>query len=238
MPNAISPDQVADLREYLIGTFDQKSDLASDSPTLRADLCSRHPETRFLLAHPPLVESLSVVLGQDFTYLPEMAAHSSFFSKWHKDTQSPEAAGHEFHWDDDYLMVEAAIYLQDNNEYGGGLDVVPGSHNRPVATRKQRIQAWFERKRPYSIPSKAGDLVLFHFRIDHRATPPKFGRKAPTGDARKLAIFFACSRNNAHVRPYIEFLKEYSPMSYIDGHEYPPELLDYADKNGLNLTPA
>lgn len=238
VPNAISPEQVASLREYLIGSFEQESTFKSDTPYLRADLCARHPETRFLLAQPALVQSLKALLGDDFAYLPEMAAHSSFFSTWHKDTQSQEAAGHEFQWSDDYLMVEAAIYLQDNNEKGGGLEVVPGSHRIPAKTRLERARQWLRRKRPYSIPSKAGDLILFDFRIDHRASRPKRGVKQGTGKDRKLAIFFACSRDNQHIRSYMDFLKEYSPMSYIGGHEYPPELVEYAKENGLNLTAA
>lgn len=240
IPNVVSKERVAELRSYLIDDFDGGERFQSDTPALRADLCARHPETRDLLWNEKMVGPLRSLLGDDFVYLPEMAAHSSFFSTWHKDTQSQESAGHEFHWNDDYLMVEAAIYLQDNNELGGGLEVVPGSHmkRRRVETRLQRILTRLKRLRPYSIPSKAGDLVFFHYRIDHRASKPRLGKKAPTGADRKVALFFGCSRNNVYVRDYIEFLKSYGPMSYVNEHEYPPELVAEAERNSLTLAPA
>ena len=235
VPGVLSESQVAGLRELLIEKFDSGPEKSTDTPTLRADLCARYPETRYLLWHGPIVETLRALLGDDFVYLPEMSAHASFFSDWHKDTQSQELAGHDFHWRDDFLMVEAALYLQDNDDHGGGLDVVPGSHNQPARTRWERLRTWLRRKRPHSIRSKAGDLVIFDFRCDHRATRPKLGRRARTGEDRKLAIFFACSANNAHVREYLEFLRSYDGAKWILDYEYPEDLLQEADRRALKL---
>src|SRR5262249_3919397 len=68
-----------------------------------------------------------------FIMLPENSATmNTFANRWHKDTTYLELNGHKFHWERDFLMVGAAYYLQDNSpEYGGGLDVEPGSHYQP-----------------------------------------------------------------------------------------------------------
>jgi hypothetical protein len=82
--------------------------------------------------HKPTIEILRKLLGNDFVVLRECAAHFQGFGGWHKDTTSQEFAGHLFQWSENYLMVEVAYYLQDNDEeYGGGLDVEPGSHRKP-----------------------------------------------------------------------------------------------------------
>jgi hypothetical protein len=96
------------------------------------------------------IQALRTVLGEDFVFINEFALHDSFYVGWHTDTASPEGkVGHEFHWSPGFCVVQAAIYLQDNNENGGGLDVVPGSYVRDdpfAASRPSR------RPRDFSSP--------------------------------------------------------------------------------------
>ena len=153
-------------------------------------------------------------------------------------------------------MLEVALYLQDNSEeYGGGLDVIPGSHFLPDKYVKPRLPAkgalgrfWrnvkyklaryglqVKEKTPvgrYLIPSKAGDLVLFNFKIDHKSTAAN-GPIPP--ERRKFAMFFACSANNRHVENYIQFLLSRPDYHYLKNHRYPESLQELADENNVIL---
>lgn len=262
VPDVLTKQQVAEMRATLRKIFEAPSKLDGDSDppwdgvswergqigTIRSDVCARHPELRWLLAHEPIVSALRSLLGDDFLYLPEMSAHWRGFGEWHKDTTSQERAGKRFHWDADYLMVEAALYMQDNDpRYGGGLDVIPGSHEQPdtyvghtstdvLNKAKNKLKQWgvIPPKKGYSIPSKAGDLVLFHYRIDHRASWPSVQTKPPV-DKEKMAVFFGCSRNNAHAKTYLDHLLARPDYTFLRGHKYPDELLALAREKKLSL---
>jgi hypothetical protein len=242
VPGVLQQDQISGLRTFFEGVFSQPSDYPGDSKELRNDICSRYPETRFLLTHPPLISALKGLLGDDFVLLPEMAVHDHRFGPWHKDTTSMEQEGLETHWKDDFRIVQVALYLQPNTEeWGGGLDIVPGSHKeRDAYVQGKGISGKLERrrrfKRAYSIPNQAGDMVAFNLRADHQATQPKGGDvSAIPADHRKFAIFFVCSANNEHARNYKEFITGRSGYDYLEGHSYPDEVRDAAEKQGLTL---
>jgi hypothetical protein len=95
-----------------------------------AAVLKRFPQFRWIFAHEPLLEALRLILGDKFILIDEVALHDSGYGGWHTDTTSLEVAGHEFNWAPDFLVVQCAIYMQDNSEYAGGLDVIPGSHLR------------------------------------------------------------------------------------------------------------
>jgi hypothetical protein len=195
--------------------------------------------------YPPVVAVLRGLLGRDFVFLPESAVHDSGYGGWHKDTGAQERAGLTFHWEPDFRMVQVALYLQDNTPAaGGGLDVIPGSHLRRDQCGEFRerggLRDWLQarlwgavRGCAYSVPSAAGDLVLFHYRLDHRATQPAAQPVPP--EHRKLAIFFACSANNRHVRKYIDFIACRPEYHYLKDHRYPDNLLRAAREQHLTL---
>ncbi len=252
VPEVLTSEQVASLRTELaklfsmpateLGDFDRRGRLGS----VRFDVCARHPSLRWLLTHPPLLEALRGLLGDDFVFLPEMSAHHAGYGDWHKDTTSQERAGEAFHWSEDYLMVEAGFYLQPNSvEHGGGLSVQPGSHRKPdryidIIDRnvfdkvRTKLKAWnvIPTEKGYPIPSKAGDLVFFDFRIDHRATPAAQNPVPP--EYQKYARFFACSRANHHVTKYIEYIKRRPDYLYLKD-PYPAAVTELTTQQGLNL---
>ncbi len=252
VPNVLSAEQVASLRGELTGIFEEPATYPGDFDkrgrigSVRSDICSRHQSLRWLLTHPPLLEALRGLLGADFKYLPEMSAHHAGYGDWHKDTTSQERAGEKFHWDDDYLMVEAGLYLQPNTpEYGGGLSVIPGSHNaadtyldvidRTVFDKlRTKLKAWnvLPTLQGYAIPSRPGDLVLFHFRIDHRATPCRARSMLPEHE--KYSLFFACSRANALADQYVEYIKRRPDYLYMND-EYPADLMRLATEHNLSM---
>ena len=119
-------------------------------------------------------------------------------------------------------MVTVGIYLQDNDEYGGGIRFVPGSHRGTdefVELMKRKIVAreslsnsrvkqilkrlsggkLFDYQKPFlrrpnevNVPSKAGDILIWDMRLAHAASHPVVKRPAPYGD--KIGVFFTCGR--------------------------------------------
>lgn len=110
---------------------------------------------------------------------------------WHRDSQS--AGKNSSHlYEDDYLVSKCGIYLQDDNlEWGGGLEVIPGSHKcgpfgyKPFWRKKygsrfkisnlqmkvQKIRDDYLLKK-VRLNLKAGDLLVFHGNLLHRASQP------------------------------------------------------------------
>jgi ectoine hydroxylase-related dioxygenase (phytanoyl-CoA dioxygenase family) len=260
---ALDPDGAAELRRELEELFatstPQRGDI--DAPPtagmrgggVRVDLFSRYPQFREVFAQPKVLGALRSLLGEDFVLFPEVVAHDSRYGGWHKDTTPLERAGERFQWEPEFRIVECAFYTQDNNEYGGGLDVVPGTHHDPDTTPaapkvtlldrvmwklgRPRLKANdnFEREGAISVPSVAGDLVIFHFRLDHRASQPRNMRadQIPP-DQRKLALFFSAGANNELSRRYRSYLNtEYAHLQ--DGHSYPADAQEFARQHRITL---
>ena len=58
---------------------------------------------------------------------------------------------------------------------------------------------------------RAGDVVIFHLRLSHRASRRGSDAKADTD--RKLAMFVVAGANNALTRRYNAWLDEYAQMN-------------------------
>jgi hypothetical protein len=255
VPAALSPDEVAHLRAYFTKVFAEPPTHPGDVAQVRQDIFARLPETRVFMTKPSILSALRAVLGDDFVFVPEMQVHDSRYGFWHKDTSSMEREGYFFHREPDFRMVQCAVYLQDNDEYGGGLDIEPGSHLAPDTTpappitplwKRALIKAGFKSFLPrakkhesaYSIPSKAGDLVIFDMRANHMATPPTVCKVDEIPAAkRKFGIFFICSRNNDHPRRYVEYVAPQPHYDYLEGgdHTYPADVLELAEEHRLTL---
>ena len=275
VPSVLTPEQMRSLRSSLEAIF-ARPPAAGDTVSIRNDVFARNPELWWMLTEPRILSSLRSLLGDDFVYFPESAAHDHSFGGWHKDTTTGEQAGEDFHLQPDFLMVQTGFYQQDNGPYGGGLDVVPGSHLQPdtyvkrhwgaqAAWRLQQVRLSAERSgrsllRPlkrafvgpaqtagqvirlksdsphpgaYTVPSRAGDFVIFHVRLDHKASWPE---KTPIpADKRKLALFTVCSANNRHVDAYKQFLLRRAEYPYLRNHRYPPDLLKIASQHSIHL---
>jgi Phytanoyl-CoA dioxygenase (PhyH) len=264
VPNVLNADRVKWLRGFFRPKFDLPADsrLPGDSSGYLFLPFSRYPEVRWLFFHEPTMAVLKSLLGEQFAATPDDAVHLNGFGRWHRDTTSPELDGHRFHYEDDYLVVTVAYYLQDNTaEYGGGLDIQPGTHLARtdcfVAQRRERMnkkqpgvlrKAWqkvsgstdtpgeFELPDPQnvlSIPSKAGDLVIFDCRIHHRATPGQ--QKNPPPDKEKIAIFETYSRNNAHASASSNYSRSRRDYVHLKDFSWPAELREQAGALGINL---
>jgi Phytanoyl-CoA dioxygenase (PhyH) len=252
VPGILSQEQVRSLREYLGPKFETPPEQRGkgDLDKVMLDIFSRNPSIRWLLFHEPTQQVLRGLLGDDFVVLREAAAHFELFGGWHKDTTSQERAGQRFQWDPGYLMVEVAYYLQDNSEeFGGGLDVQPGTHRQSdrYATpaqderntklrgvRNRLFGAPDENQKPVSVPSKAGDLVIFDFRLNHQATQRTSSNPPP--ERQKMAVFIACSSNSPHVQRYHDYLASRPDYVYLQGgFSYPEEFARDAEAHGVTM---
>lgn len=239
-PGVLSADEVARLRRSLEELFAQAPTHAGDRQEIRNDVYSRYPDLRFLLGHPKILDGLRTILGDDLVSVPEMAVHDSGFGGWHKDTASIDLAGKDFHREPDFRMVQMAIYLQPNTEYGGGLDIVPGSQYDPPPGEKtgllKRAKNVIGGRRPHTIPNQAGDMVMFDMRCDHRATPPTACEPdALPEEHRKFAIFSVWSSKREHADKYREHIASRKGYDYLEGHSYPDEVQQIARENEFSL---
>jgi hypothetical protein len=252
VPGVLTPQQVKSLREYLRPKFETPAEQRpkGDTDHVMFNVFSRNPALRWLLFHEPTRQILRGLLGEDFVVLRETSAHFEVFGGWHKDTTAQERAGQTFHLEPEYLMVEVAYYLQDNSaEFGGGLDVRPGTHrerDRYAAPKKDDLSSKLrgvrdrvfgapdENKNNLSVPSKAGDLVIFDFRVNHQATQRTSTNPPP--DRQKMAIFIACSRNTPQVQRYHDYIASRPDYGYLQGgFSYPEDFARDAKAHGINM---
>jgi hypothetical protein len=222
------------------------------------EVFARYEELSWLLFKEPTVSILRALLGEDFALLRGSSVHHERYGWWwHKDTSNNERAGHRFHLEKDFDQLLICYYLQDNGPvYGGGLDVEPGTHlKRDPGFQKPAMveikDPFWKRllgrgskekkmglnyndhmiKNPVSIPSKAGDLVIFNVKINHRATQ-KTAEEVPI-DNEKLAIFGMFSRNNRHINALNDYVTNTHEFNVKD---YPPSVREQAANVRMTLS--
>jgi ectoine hydroxylase-related dioxygenase (phytanoyl-CoA dioxygenase family) len=257
-------EQINNFRVDVEKIFCKDFQTLGDKLNLRWDPFNLNPELRCILFNATMLNSLREILGDDFLILNDMSLMRSGFGRWHKDTTTSEFYLNKFHYQNDFQMLTVIIYLQDNNEYGGGLDVVPCSHLKkydelvtPLHNNKKDIYYYFKRIRP-----KLVSLFLdffekyFNKKIDLKKnikyTIPslkgdvvffdmRLEHKASwpvkdrTGQPDKLAFTFTVGRNNDHTKQYMSFLKSRKDFRHLDRHVFRKDFLDDCKKNRVNI---
>ena len=232
--NVLTPEEMAFLRKRANEIFSSDEWKVSQYNTNRTviDIYKYfHDIMRVSLSKKVVDTVKSLLENDDIILTPETAMMTGFYPTWHKDTTTPEKGGHTFHKSPDFKIVRCGIYMQDNDEYGGGLSVIAGSHKKPdnfltgeflpERTLFYRIKnRLFPEKEednkklnPYNlkivdIPSRVGDLIFFNFQTAHKGTIPKSQKIADVPpDKKKIAIFDTFGVNNEQTRMYLDFLK-------------------------------
>lgn len=244
VPSVLTSEQVAQLRSEVEARFDAPlSDRpAGDSDGFVFDLFNRYSEFSWVLFLPSVLDALREVTGDPPVLLRESVAQREQYGHWHKDTTSAERAGERFPLADDLRFAELAFYLQDNDaEFAGGLEVAPRSHRaddefarRGVVDRALGKLRGGPRQpdEVVPVPSRAGDLVIFDFRLSHRATRPKVPRGSRPD---KLALFQAVSSRSSHVDAYHRYLTGRPGYDYLEGYRWGEDLTRSAEEAGLLL---
>jgi ectoine hydroxylase-related dioxygenase (phytanoyl-CoA dioxygenase family) len=264
LKNVFSPEETDRIRIIVEKIFNKENQTADDNKNVRWDFFNLNPELRFILFNSVIVNSLREILGQDFLVLDDMAILRSGFGRWHKDTSTLEFYQNKFHYNNDYQMLTVIIYLQDNNEYGGGLDVIPKSHLQnydglvtPLNGKKKDFYYYIKRIKP-KMTSYFLDFCekFLHKKIDLKKnikfTIPslkgdviffdmRLEHKAswPIKDRKhqpdKLALTFTAGRNNVYTKEYMNFLKKRKDFKHLDNHYFRKDFLDDCKKNKINL---
>jgi hypothetical protein len=228
--------------------------------TARSDVYARHEELRWVLLHPPLLVALRELLGTPVVFIPEHPLHKGFYAGWHRDTSSPRRDGQRFYLQRDFHMAQVAVYLQDNSAGGGGLDVVPRSHREVFQERLEdlglavarRVPFPFKKgrgrlewlltlpaslparlRKPATLSTRAGDVVLFDLRLRHRATPRVSGGAAGAPD--KYALFLVCSADNPRAYEYLHYIRDVRRNEAVVGHSFPEALKEEGRRAGVVL---
>ncbi len=229
IPNVLKKEEVDYLRNRIMNHINNKDFSNIKTNKVIEDPYELFPDFIGITLKSEVIDVIKCLLGQNPVLMPETAIHIGFYTGWHKDTTNINQAGLNFHESKDYLMVEAGFYLQDNDELGGGLVVMEGSHltKDPYITGEHYKVNFFERIKnkifkinednrerinPYkhkivNIPSKAGDLVIFNFKTNHRASRPlNVSIDEIPSEKRKIAFFNAFSINNSTAKEYLEYI--------------------------------
>lgn len=217
------------------------------------DMLFQTPELRELPFRPVCVQAMRALLGEEFYILPDFAVNLNKFGGWHRDTGSQIAEGLDYIYDRDFLHLTFGLYFQENDAvFGGGLDVVPRSHQvivpGPIRLKTSKLEALRDRVRLkmgacHSIPCLPGDLLAFDFRILHRSTLPK--RERPKELPMRIAAFWGVVRERRHAEAYVEHLRRRAASDDYYAHlfpggrfEFPPEVRRLAEQAGCGLCPA
>ncbi len=246
IPDVLNTDEVTQLRSFALEQFSKPpaEQFKSDTENVLFDFYNRYPHLRWLLFKEPTLSVLRKILKNNIAISRENAIQKGYYARWHKDTSPQERGGYYFQWQPDYLMVQVAYYMQDNDpRQGGGLDVEPGSHRQrfdPFLRRERptKFQKLIDKylplgepiKKPHTIMGKAGDAVIFHFRMNHRATPNISGdSNIPT----KIAYMQNFSLNNRYVADYANFMVTVPDYAHLKTFAWDPDLVSQAEKMGL-----
>jgi ectoine hydroxylase-related dioxygenase (phytanoyl-CoA dioxygenase family) len=199
----ISPDRVEELRCEATALAEEMKNSGHKSKTI-TDIYVLRPQWFDTFLNERMTSALRDILGTEYVLLPDSSVSFRRFNVLHADVTSWEVNGLMIHQDPAFLMVTAGLYLQDSNEYGGGLWIVPGSHEKPDPIvnirRKNRklpmriarrlgivpeIREQCERcelnKLGFDVKSHSGDAIIFDVIILHRASMPVNLKAAPYG---------------------------------------------------------
>ncbi|MFN8278598.1 MAG: phytanoyl-CoA dioxygenase family protein [Chitinophagales bacterium] len=131
VPKLYSKEQIAAIRTGLLRIFstdDWKKNPYNTEKCL-VDLYGYFPEFLDIILTKEVVEVIKDLLGENPIMFPEYPVHfREYAGGWHKDATTQHREGHRFQLNPTHRVAKFGIYLQDNNEYGGGLTVIPGSH--------------------------------------------------------------------------------------------------------------
>ncbi len=236
--DVLDAQTVQDLRNLLLGEFKKQG------TNVLNDGIIYYPQFHEVLSRPKLVGALAELLGKPFVVPPHSSAMHESFGVFHTDTTAPEIEGYSFHKQKEYRMVTVAIYLQDNNEYGGGIWLVPGTHRKPdkyvaltlekkayrakVAQSpvrkllkrlsRDRLFNWNksleEEPGQVNVPTKAGDAVIWDMRLAHRASPAKASGSQFEGG--KIGVFYTVGANNPiTTKAYMDFVNSLPSNAHL-----------------------
>lgn len=224
----LAPSRVEEVRALLERGFVERFE---DEDLIRADIIPDHmvlyPELVDTFFNETLLDAIKALVGEELVLLAFSAIRNSY-KRLHSDITTADGAGAKFFLEPDFRALTIGIYLQDHDEQGGGLFVVPGSHkHRDPIVERRRLEQLTGHKVPHyadyspfergghDLPTRAGDAVIFDMRLLHRGSSAVAPRTRT-----KLAMFYHVSPPGQNCDEHLAFL--HTP----DGHEHLNEVRD------------
>jgi hypothetical protein len=142
-------------------------------------------------------------------------------------------------WAADYHMVRIGVYLQDHDQYSGGLKVQAGSHKKASGKR-------------ILLDTKAGDVVVWDLRTYHsgNSVRMKMLPNLPLGcrienrlpeflivkeQVERKSCFMVFGTKSAHLDRHIEKHYKVKFKEYMEVQKYTEEMLDRCKKANLEV---
>lgn len=161
LKNVLSAEEVKQLRHVAYKTVkedEQKGTLFMHRFAKNHLGCLTNiPEFKSLILNDKIIDIAKKILGEKPVFFGDSIFEIGIGSRgFHKDTSERKIQNHP-DWTEEYPIIRIALYLEDHENYSGGLKVRVGSNT----TVKTNIG------KPYIIPSNAGDAVVFSLRTTH-----------------------------------------------------------------------
>ncbi len=171
LPDLLSPQQVGRFRE-LSDPMETNSADYSDKQRSRRDICFDHSELAMLIAHPPTLDFLRTLLGDDIiflsaTYALSLPGHPGI--SLHTDGQpyGSEIFGYTGSCP---IQVRVLYYMDDLTTDVSPFLVVPRSHLSMHAQGNPYLR-YASHPEQVIVPAKAGSAVLLNHRCFHGNFP-------------------------------------------------------------------
>lgn len=180
-----------------------------------------------VLTHPRVLDYLRELFDGKYTFYPNITVRKDVFVDWHIDDAFVGPHRQNI-WRPDFLHLQGAVYLQPNDDQAGGaIDVVPGSHLISVdghGTAEPEYRPLLSKA--ITVEAEAGDLLLWHARTVHRSTP----RRQAISES-KYGIFFSAGRLDTYFANY--FLTHLAGKRVLRGETRKAEFPRHVDTSNL-----
>ena len=181
--------ETAALRRHLFGMYDAAGARSGQKVRdLGPRISLNTPEIYRLPLLEPIIRSLKEILEPRFTMLPDLGVSKNQVGLsggarnpgWHWDASSEGKRAYLY--EPGYRLVKCGLFLQENTEdYGGGVDIVPGRHRWPLKSgnvnlnykAKNLLDLIGMRFRWTMAKLEPGDFLAFHSCLPHRSTLPR-----------------------------------------------------------------
>lgn len=197
IPDVITSEKIADLRQAYKEAL-EKYQLVTLTPTQFLE----EIDIAKVIFESKVVEATREIVGPDYHMYPDFTIRENLYIPWHTDVSYlPADVAND---GGTANFVQCSIYLQDNNqETGGGLEVLSGSHlSRGIDRRNPTNTEGLSFENPELTRSTAGALVFWDSRIVHRSIKNKVPENS------KLAIQWTVSANDNYSELYLDYLRQ------------------------------
>lgn len=217
VPNVLSREEIVRLGKQIESHLTE-SWIECDCGKVQPHAAVTSPSIAWLFSHPGIVAALRGAMGtEDVVFTGDCNLHRNKLGNWHKDMG--RVYGGYFRQDvfsaGDCRVLKVGLYLQDNDHPRTCFRVRRGSHREGSMDKGELV----------TVPTRAGDAVLFDVRLTHSGMLPdpveeviwRVSRRlsSPNAEARlgryakefwwrlarkkdRLAIFFTYGARNAH----------------------------------------